>query len=83
MTLIKKLIHPEVKDLNGNILVRKAVRAIVLKGESILLLYTKRYNDYSFPGGGLDEGESLTTGLIRELKEETGAKGISVNKTYG
>ena len=31
---------------------RKAVRAIVLRGEDILLLYTQRYQDYSLPGGG-------------------------------
>lgn len=55
---------------------RKATRAIVLDGDQILLLYTKRYDDYTLPGGGLEDGEDFQEGLIRELKEETGAKAI-------
>jgi ADP-ribose pyrophosphatase YjhB (NUDIX family) len=48
----------------------------VLKGNRILLLYTQRYHDYSLPGGGIDDGEDKIAGLIRELKEETGAQGV-------
>ena len=55
---------------------RHAARAIVLKGENILLLYTQRYDDYSLPGGGIDAGEDNVEGLMRELREETGAQGI-------
>jgi ADP-ribose pyrophosphatase YjhB (NUDIX family) len=51
------------------LLTRKATRAIVLDGENILLLYTERYHDYSLPGGGVYDGESLINGLKRELKE--------------
>jgi ADP-ribose pyrophosphatase YjhB (NUDIX family) len=49
----------------------------------ILLLYTERYNDYSFPGGGLDDGEDNTQGMIRELTEETGAKNVKNIKAFG
>ena len=59
----------QVTDLHPNKdhhFTRKATRAIVMNGESILLLYTKRYHDYSLPGGGIDEGEDNITGLIRE-----------------
>ncbi len=55
---------------------RHAARAIVVKGENILLLYTQRYDDYSLPGGGIDDGEDKLEGLVRELQEETGAKGV-------
>lgn len=55
---------------------RHAARGIVLKRENILLLYTERYDDYSLPGGGIDEGEDEIAGLIRELQEETGAQGV-------
>lgn len=61
---------------NSKIVVRKATRAICLRGSKILLLYTERYDDYSLPGGGVDLRESLEDGLKRELKEETGALGI-------
>ncbi|SDL25623.1 NUDIX domain-containing protein [Natronincola ferrireducens] len=83
MRLIKKMIHKDVKNLDGRTFERRAARGIILKGSKILLLYTKRYNDYSFPGGGVDTGEDLITGLKRELAEEIGAKNIEVLREFG
>ncbi|MCH8501332.1 MAG: NUDIX domain-containing protein [Aliidiomarina sp.] len=60
------------------VLQRQAARAVVCRHDKILLLYTERYDDFSFPGGGVDPGESLITGLRRELQEETGAQDIQV-----
>jgi ADP-ribose pyrophosphatase YjhB (NUDIX family) len=65
------------------IFTRPATRAIVLKGNHILLLHTERYQDYSLPGGGLADGEDIELGLIRELREETGAKGVSQIRPFG
>lgn len=76
MRLLKSTIHPDVKELTGRGLKRTATRAIALNGEDILLLYTERYHDYSLPGGGVDEGEELLAGLVRELQEETGAQNV-------
>lgn len=76
MRLLKSTIHADIPDMSAQTIHRKATRAIVLKGDNILLLYTKRYHDYSLPGGGIDKGESNIEGLIRELKEETGAKNV-------
>lgn len=89
MRLLKTSFHPDItpESVNhGNGLthiVRHATRGIVLRGENILLLYTERYDDYSLPGGGIDDGEHKVTGLIRELKEETGAQGICNVKAFG
>jgi 8-oxo-dGTP pyrophosphatase MutT (NUDIX family) len=83
LRLIKKMIHNDVDTLDGRIFDRRAARGIVLKGSKILLLYTKRYNDYSFPGGGVDPEEDLITGLKRELAEETGAKNVEVISEFG
>jgi len=83
MQLLKSTQHPSLINLEGRCLTRKATRAIVLDGDNILLLYTERYHDYSLPGGGVDEGESLTDGLIRELQEETGAQDIEVLAEFG
>ncbi len=47
------------------------------------MLYTKRYHDYSLPGGGIDDGESNIKGLIRELKEETGAHNVQNIEPFG
>ncbi|BEI26017.1 NUDIX domain-containing protein [Vibrio fluvialis] len=76
--------HPEVEPLSQQrILQRKAARAIVLDGEDILMLYTERYHDYTLPGGGVDEGEDILQGMVRELEEETGAQNIHSIKPFG
>ncbi|WP_191600032.1 NUDIX hydrolase [Marinomonas algicola] len=76
MRQLKTAFHPDVSPVDVSplskqvIIMRHAARGIVLKGEDILLLYTRRYHDYSLPGGGIDGQEDYITGLIRELKEE-------------
>ena len=47
------------------------LKALILNSKNELLLGYS-YNTYQFPGGHLEEGESLLDGLKRELKEETG-----------
>jgi ADP-ribose pyrophosphatase YjhB (NUDIX family) len=46
-------------------------------------MYTERYEDYSLPGGGLDEGEDKIKGMMRELNEETGAMNIKNILPFG
>lgn len=76
MRLLKCTVHPDISDLTGSMFYREAARAIILDGDNILMLYTARYHDYTLPGGGIDEGEDIEAGLIRELQEETGARNI-------
>jgi ADP-ribose pyrophosphatase YjhB (NUDIX family) len=83
MRLLKTAIHPDADPNSSFIFSRQATRAIVLNGENILMLYTQRYHDYSLPGGGVNVGEDIIKGLIRELKEETGAKGINNIVPFG
>jgi len=83
MRLIKNMIHNSVKNTEGIIFERRAARGIILKGSKILLLFTKRYNDYSFPGGGVELEENWIEGLKRELAEEIGAKNIQVISEFG
>jgi ADP-ribose pyrophosphatase YjhB (NUDIX family) len=84
MKKLKTHYHPEVKNLeNKSIFTRLATRSIAIQGDAILLLYTKRYEDYSLPGGGLDLGEDKIEGMIRELSEETGAQDIKNIKPFG
>lgn len=76
---LKTSIHPDVEQIEDDkrqIYVRHSARAVVLNGEEILMLYTERYDDYTIPGGGLDDGEAIVPAMIRELQEETGAKNI-------
>lgn len=83
MRLLKSTIHSDITSLQQSTFVRIAARAIVLKGDKILMLYTERYNDYSLPGGGVDAHENIEQGLIRELQEETGANNVRDIVAYG
>ena len=83
MRLLAKVYHPDVDVENSEIIHRDSTRSIVLNGENILLLYTARYEDYSLPGGGLDENEDRVEGMQRELSEETGARNIRNIKDFG
>lgn len=83
MTRLYTLTHPAVAAVDGVKFERQAARGVVLDGDDILLLYTRRYNDYSFPGGGLDLGETTEQGLVREMQEETGATGVRIGRYLG
>lgn len=84
MRHLKTTIHPDIEHLDEKIIFQcSAARAICVDGEDILLLYTERYHDYTIPGGGIDEGEDVIAGLVRELEEETGAKNIHNIKPFG
>ncbi len=84
MQIIKTHYHSQITTLKDkSIFTRLATRSIAIQGDSILLLYTERYEDYSLPGGGLDAGEDQIEGMKRELSEETGAMNIQNIKPFG
>jgi 8-oxo-dGTP pyrophosphatase MutT (NUDIX family) len=83
MRLLSKMIHKDVTSLEGRAYERQSARGIILRGCEILLMYTKRYNDYSFPGGGIEPNEDAVAGLRRELAEETGAAHVEVLDEFG
>lgn len=83
MRVLRTFIAKNVELEDKKIYKRIAARGIILDGENILLMYTKRYDDYSFPGGGVDKGEDIKDGLLREIHEETGAINIKISTHYG
>ena len=83
MKLLKKTVSADIPTLDAVTKHRRAARGIILKGENILLLYTARYHDYTLPGGGVDQGEDIVEGLVRELSEETGAQNVQNIKAFG
>ena len=62
---------------------RTAVRSIIMKNNSILMVFLKETNEYKFPGGGMEAGESYENTLIRETQEETGALIKSILECVG
>lgn len=83
MRILRSTSHTSIKKLSGSQFIRLATRAIILRGKNILLLYTKRYQDYSLPGGGIEAEETHHDALTRELKEETGARNVKNIKPFG
>ena len=52
--------------------VRPSVRAVIRRGERIAMVYSRKYDYYKFPGGGIEQGEDHISALVREVGEETG-----------
>lgn len=74
MKLLKILnIHNLTEDEIKTYKHRRAVRIVVHDMENnIACVYAKERGYYELPGGGVEEGETLEQGAIREAKEETG-----------
>jgi len=61
---------------------RQVVRAVVFKDDKLLLINTNK-GDYKFPGGGIEQNESHSETLTREVIEETGYHVDNVNEPVG
>ena len=57
---------------NGTVGKRPSVRGIIVRGNTIAMMHSLKYDYYKLPGGGIEEGESLEETLIREVREESG-----------
>lgn len=63
----------------------RAAGGIVTRGGRILVVHRPRYDDWSFPKGKLEEGETWADAALREVEEETGLRcelGDEVGRTY-
>ena len=52
---------------------RIVARAVITKGDQVLLCYMKKSQHYFFPGGGVEFQEGAVNTLRREMQEELGA----------
>ena len=68
---------------NSQIIFRNAVRAIIIKGNKILMAHLEKTDEYKFPGGGKEENETIEEALIREVLEEVGYNVKKINKKIG
>lgn len=64
-------------------MIKRAVCA-VLKNEGKFLSVTRKddHNDYGFPGGKVEDGESLLEAIKREVFEETGLEISDIKKVH-
>jgi len=52
----------------------RAAGSVVLRKGRVLLVHRPAYDDWSFPKGKLDRGETATAAAVREVAEETGLR---------
>jgi 8-oxo-dGTP diphosphatase len=51
-----------------------AAGGVVVRDGRVLLVHRPRYDDWTFPKGKLDPGESFENAALREVEEETGVR---------
>lgn len=61
---------------------RASGRAVVIKEDKILLMKYKNGQYYNFPGGGVNEGETLAECAKREVLEESGITVVVNNMLF-
>ncbi len=83
MKLLKEIVRMQGLNLDGKAIHRDAVRAVIIEGRRLLLIYSPKDRDYKFPGGGVSAGETKQTALIREVREESGATVLSIDEELG
>jgi 8-oxo-dGTP diphosphatase len=66
-------------------LVRAAGGVVIAEDGRVLLVHRPKYDDWSFPKGKLEAGESWEAGALREVEEETGLAcmlGAEIGRTH-
>ncbi len=63
-------------DVNGTVGKRPSARGIIIKDDKLAMVYSRKYDYYKFPGGGIEANETNEEALIREVKEEVGLEVI-------
>ena len=56
----------------GKAFSRPSARAIVIRDGRVAMVYSRKFQHFKFPGGGIEAGESREAALLREAREEAG-----------
>jgi ADP-ribose pyrophosphatase YjhB (NUDIX family) len=83
-TIYQKDIFPEMTVTNPDVdcVDRLTGKAIIIDTEGKIALVAEKNLIYTLPGGGIDAGESIENGIIREMLEETGCS-VKINFILG
>jgi len=74
MRLLAEIFHNKPLNIRGRAVVREAVRGIFLDSNKVFMLYSGKFDGFTFPGGGIEPSEEHANTLIREISEETGGR---------
>ncbi|MCR5630157.1 NUDIX domain-containing protein [Eubacterium sp.] len=71
---MERLFEIDLKDYSetDDVYRRPSARAIIIQGDKIALVYSKKEKYYKFPGGGIHGDEDKKEALMREVREEVG-----------
>ena len=71
---MRKLFEMDKKDYDGctHAFVRNSARSIIIRNGKVAMIYSRKYDYYKFPGGGIEAGEDPAEAMVRETREETG-----------
>lgn len=83
MQILTEIFRDQDVDIYGKTDQRAAVRAVVIHGANLLMVYSPVNGDYKFPGGGVDENENPKAALKREVAEECGMKLTRILENIG
>jgi 8-oxo-dGTP diphosphatase len=83
MRILTEIHRNEGINTQGKTIPRTAVRAVIMRGQDLLMVYSANVGDYKFPGGGVDDGESHEQALSREVREECGALLVEFGESFG
>ncbi len=82
MKLLRRITDKEILGTDGlsNAKPRLTARAILRHHGQIAVMYAAKFDLYSLPGGGVEEGEIVIAALKREIMEETGCSCDSIQE---
>ncbi len=83
MEILAEIYRCDGINVKGKTVYRTAVRAVVLRDTSLLMIYSSNVGDYKFPGGGVNQGETHLQALRREVQEECGMSVMNVGLEVG
>ena len=71
---MKRLFEINLKDYDESYkrFKRPSVRGVIIVDNKVAMVYSKKYDYYKFPGGGIENNEDHIATLKREVLEETG-----------
>ena len=78
---MKELFTIDLQDYNNlsEYYIRPSSRAIIIKDQKVALVYSKKYDYYKFPGGGIKKSETNIEALIKKIDSKNQHYGFTID----